>query len=375
MTTNDWCHALGITPPKLEAVADHRDANTFAFLLVALLERGEAMTLSDVAARFEQAGIGERSSALLSLQRCRPARPPVYRENDLYHLDPHDDDLDLWVFKLGLRPPKVAPALPKAVETLPLPSPDTALTSSELDEAWKDANLFSWSAQRLAVAVLDAHGGPLTPVEVVSAVASRTMWHRLNEGAAKFKRHDSAIDVLADGRWAIAAGANGTRRQTRLAVRDRVVVARRHAALRPDSAVFQQQRAEWEKKRAAHGAELAGLSRALLVAFPPARPEAAALLDVGEREISTFVGDELATLPSRLAAYDILGGVDVRGLLRALGFEPGERRLAELGPPQKTKKLNKRGRTLKITTALLVQGSCGIGQPLGNEEKLAEYLA
>lgn len=96
-TTNDWCQTLGITPPKLEAVAGHREANTFTLLLVALLERGEPMTLADVAARFEEAGIAERSRALLSLQHCKPGRPPVYREGDLYHLDPHDDDLDLWV--------------------------------------------------------------------------------------------------------------------------------------------------------------------------------------------------------------------------------------------------------------------------------------
>lgn len=145
--------------------------------------------------------------------------------------------------------------------------------------------------------------------------------------------------------------------------------------MRTDPAVVEQRRAEWEKKRAAHGAELASLSRALLVAFPAARPAAVALLDVGEHEITTFVGDELSSLPSRLAEFDILGAVDVRGLLRALGFEPAERRLAELGPPQKTKKLNQRGRTLKITTALLVQGSCGIGKPFGDEKKLAEYLA
>lgn len=120
----------------------------------------------------------------------------------------------------------------------------------------------------------------------------------------------------------------------------------------------------------------AAIAGALLVAFPPARPEAVALLDVGEHELVTFVGDELAAaLPARLAGYEILGGVEVRGVLRALGFDPGERRLAELGPPQKTKKLNQRGRTLKITTALLVQGSCGIGKPFGDGKKLAEYLA
>src|SRR5690606_22055780 len=145
--TNPWCRALGITPPRLEAVAGHRDADTFALLLVALLERGEAMTLSDVATRFGEAGIAERSRALLSLQRCKPGRPPVYREDDLYHLDPHDEDLDLWVFRLGLRPPKVAPTPPKVLDAAPLPGPEIALTAGELDEAWKDASLLGWSAQ------------------------------------------------------------------------------------------------------------------------------------------------------------------------------------------------------------------------------------
>jgi hypothetical protein len=78
--------------------------------------------------------------------------------------------------------------------------------------------------------------------------------------------------------------------------------------VRIDPAVVEQRRAEREKMRAAHGAELACLSRALLVASPPARPEAVALLDVGEHELTTFVGEELAALPSRLAEpmlYDL----------------------------------------------------------------------
>src|SRR5262249_40546636 len=153
----DWCQTLGIERPKLEAVGNHREANTFALLLIALLERGGPMTLSEVAARFEGAGIAERANALLSLQRCKPGRPPVYREGDLYHLDPHDDELDLWVFRLGLRPPKVARAAPSAPQAVPLPGPDAALRPDELDEAWKDASLLNWSAQRLVLAVLDAH--------------------------------------------------------------------------------------------------------------------------------------------------------------------------------------------------------------------------
>jgi hypothetical protein len=373
--TNAWCQALGIQPPRLEAVVGHREANTFALFLIALLERGAPMTLADVAARFEEVGIAGRSRALLSLKRCKPARPPAYRDGDLYHLDPHDEDLDLWVFRLGLRPPKVAPAARPPVVEAPLPGPDVALTAAELDEAWRRAGLSTWSAQRLALAVLDAHGGPLPPAEVVAAVARRTAWHGLTEDSTKFRRKGSPVAVLEDGRWAFADGAAEALAQTRRAIRERVVAARRLGSKRTDPAAFAAASAEWERQRAAHGAALARMARALLVAFPPGRPRAAALVDVGEHTIATFVDDELDELRARLPTYAILGAVDVRGLLRALGCAPGERRLAELGPPQKTVTLDDRGRTLKITTALLVQGSCGIGRPFGDEEELAELLA
>ena len=51
------------------------------------------------------------------------------------------------------------------------------------------------------------------------------------------------------------------------------------------------------------------------------------------------------------------------------------RPLADLGPPQKSRTLNRRGRTLKITTPLLVWGSCGIGRPFGDEKRLRSLLA
>jgi len=374
-TTNDWCRTLGIKRPHLEAVVGHREANTFALLLVALLEHGEPMTLLDVAARFEQADVAERPRALRSLQRCRPGRAPVYREGELYHLDPHDSDLDLWVFRLGLRPPKVARTPPPEPKSTPVPGPDTELSTEELDEAWKNANLLNVSAQRLVVAVLDAHGGPLTPTEAVAAVAGRTKWHRLNEDAAKFKRRNAAVEVQDDGNWTIATGAESIVHQARTAVRELVVRSRRQATTRTDPELLRQLRVESARKRSSHGAELASMSRAVVVAFPPSRPKAVVLLDASEHELSTFMGDELAALPSRLAAYETIGALDVRGLLRALNFEPGERRLAELGPPQKTRTINKRGRTLKITAALLVQGSCGISRPFGDPKTLAGYLA
>ena len=67
--------------------------------------------------------------------------------------------------------------------------------------------------------------------------------------------------------------------------------------------------------------------------------------------------------------------MDVRPLLRALAFDPGQRRLGELGPPQKSIQLDRRGRTLRITTALLVKGSCRITRPFSDPAKLADHLA
>lgn len=55
-TTNPCCRALGIEVPRLEAARDRADANFYSLLLVALLERGEPLTLEDVANRFEEEG-------------------------------------------------------------------------------------------------------------------------------------------------------------------------------------------------------------------------------------------------------------------------------------------------------------------------------
>ena len=58
---NPYCNALGIRVPRLEDVAFHRDANTYARLIVALLERGGPMTLTEVADRLQQVGLGPSS--------------------------------------------------------------------------------------------------------------------------------------------------------------------------------------------------------------------------------------------------------------------------------------------------------------------------
>ncbi len=370
--TNPYCEALGIRVPSLGTVRDHPEANTYSLLIVALLERGRPMTLSQVAERFAQAGVASADAAMRSLQRCRPARAPVYKDGDHYALDPHDDDLDLRAFMLGLRPAKVSipPAGPK--EPAPLPGPDVPLSVAELDEAWREASLYSWSAQRVAICILDAHGDALAPAEVVAFVAARTQWHPLH-GAERRWGRPSPILVLDDGRWTLEPG-HPWLLSARRAVRDRLALVRRWAAMRPDPAALEASQRAFEERRAEHGAELARLKRVLVHAFPLQAPQAVVLVDVGARELTTHALDELPRVRERLNGYDVIVAVEVRPLLRSLGYDPGPRRVAELGPPQKTRKLNRRGRTLRITTPMLVWGSCGIGRPFGDEERLRRYL-
>lgn len=370
---NPYCEVLAIDVPRLEVAKDHPDANYYSLLIVALLERGEPITLEETAQRFEEAGVAPRVRSLASLKRCKPARPPIYRDGDLYALDPHDDEADLWAFRLGLRPHKTEPFKIVEPEPGPLPSPDEPLTIEHLEEAWRDGIPNTWSAQRIAICVLDAHRRAMTSDAVLGFVRGRSQWDMVSEDSARYWRRGAAIRAHGDGLWELDVHHNAVP-SARQAVRKRIEMARKWAHMRPDPAVIEANRKRIERQRRAHAEELARMRRVLLHAFPGKKPEALVLLDVQRRELSTFLGEEVAQATRRLADYDIIAGVDVRGLLRTLGFEPGERRLGELGPPQKTRRLNKRGRTLKITTTHLVQGSCGIGRPFGDKKALRRYL-
>ena len=358
---NIWCEVLGIKVPSLERVKDHREANTYSLLIVALLERGESMTLLEVAERFAEAGIASTEKALRSLKMCRPARPPIYRDGGLYSLDPHDGEADLWAFRLGLRPPKVQ--LPPKKEPEPLPGNDVPLTIAELEEAWEGASLDAWSHQRVVLAVLDAFGEPMPPIDIVNFVGDLTQWHVLNTDPRKFKRKNAAVEVLPDGKWAIKD--RGALPKTRDAVREKLASVRRY---RPDPEEIEARIRAWERKREQHAAELAKMRRALLYGYPRKAPQGIALLDVDQRQISTFIGEELRRVTAHLAGFDCIGSMNVRPLLKSLGFDPGKRQLAELNPPQQTYSVE--GVTLRLTTEMLIYGSCMIEEPFGDERHL-----
>jgi hypothetical protein len=374
MTTgNPYCDALGIEVPRLEAAARSADANYYSLLIVALLERGGPITLEEAARRFEAAGIAPAPWALHSLKRSKPGRPPIYRDGDLYALDPYSEETDLWAFRLGLRPPAAPPPKPVRGAEGPLPSPDEPLTVVALEEAWREGVPPGWSALRVAICVLDAHQGPMRAEEVLAFVSARTRWSMLSAESAQYWRRGAAVRVREDGLWELDPGHEAVR-AARAAAVERIALVRRWAGLRVTPEAVEESAKRYERKRDANAERLARLSRVLIHAFPADSPWAVVLVDVGSREIATFEGEAVAAAGKRLARYDLLAAVGVRPLLRALGFDPGLRRLAELGPPQKTWQLNRRGRTLRITTRLLIQGSCGISRPLADEAVLRRYL-
>ena len=369
--TNRYCDALGIAVPRLEVAARAAGANAYSMLIVALLERGEPLTLAEVAQRFEVAGIAPAGFALAALKRCRPGRPPIYRDGDRYALDPHADEVDRWVFRLGLRPSRAI--APRPTPLAPHPSPDEPLTVADLDEAWRDGIPNTWSAQRIAICVLDAHRKPMRPEDALAFVSARSKWQMLRADSAQYRRSGSPVRVRADGSWDLD-GAHSAVRSARRAVIERIAMVRKWAALRVDPALIEANTKRFEAARAANGERLGRMRRVLIHAFPAARPAAVVLVDVERRAITTLLGAAVASVGEMLAGYEIIAAVGVRALLRALAFDPGERHLAELGPPQKTKRIGRRGRTLAITTKLLVQGSCGISRPFADEAVLTRYL-
>ncbi len=371
--TNPYCTALGISPPRLEAVKEHREGNYYRFFIVALLERGGPMTLAEAAQRFEEAGVASADRALASLKRCKPGRPPIYRDGDLYALDPHDDNASLWAFRLGLRSPR-APAL-RVVRPNPglLPSQETPLSLAHLEEAWRGGIPGGWSAQRVAICVLDAHGMAMESEAVLAFTRARGGWCRLSAGSAGYWRSGSPILLSQDGLWVLDARHSAVS-SARRAVIDRIEMMRRWQRLQPDAAVIQANQNRFERDREAQAARLAGMRRVIVHAFPAGKPEAVVLLDVERRETTTLLGEEVAGAGEKLLEYDIIAAVDVRALLRHLDFDPGERRLGELGPPQKTMQINRQGRKLRITLDLLIRSSCGISRPLGDAKTLRGYL-
>ncbi|XXT22386.1 hypothetical protein WME94_12580 [Sorangium sp. So ce429] len=371
---NRYCERLGIAVPRVEDVAGQGTAKLFHLMIVALLERGGPMTLDEIAERLGAAGVvAETGDLAHSLRKAWHGMAPVYRDaTGHFGLNLDAFALRLLVRGTGLLEPRAAPTPP--APTPPVPGDAIPLSAEELDAAFRDRSMTSLSWIRQAAAVLDARQAAMTAEEIEAFLAGLTR-HRTPLGARN-GLEQSDLFLLGDGGRLtldpLAPGLAAMRRAIRKLSHPELVRRAERAAYAERSAVRRVAR----DAEAGRDAETARNARRAVVRVVPLaeEPQAAAVLDVGQRSIRTFLGHEMAELAGVLERFDVIAGLHIRDTLHALGLDADRRRVVDLRPPKKSRRLNRAGRTLEITPELLIAGTTGISRPLSDPEKVASYL-
>ncbi|MGK3964092.1 hypothetical protein WMF38_07915 [Sorangium sp. So ce118] len=271
-----------------------------------------------------------------------------------------------------------APQLPKAV--LLVPGDDVPLSTEEVEAAFRDRSVTSLPWIQQAAAVLDARRTPMTAEEIESFLAGLTT-HREKLGPRNRPGTSDLFLTDEDGRLTlnpVAPGLVAMRRAVRgLPPAVLVQRSRSQPTAWEEGCVVRRVKPDAEGRRNAEIAEIARMARrAVLRVVPSAEdPRAVAMLDVGQRSIQTFIGRNVAELAGLLERFDVIAGLRVHDMLHALGFDADRCRVVELEPPQKSRRLNRAGRTLQITPELLIAGTTRIRRPLGEPERAMRYLS
>jgi hypothetical protein len=381
---NRYCERLGIKVPRLEDSLAKRDARLFHLMVVVLLEHGQPMTLEQIVARLEAAGVrpgygGTRSTDLVdSLKKAWHGMEPVYRDaRGRYGVNLDSSELDLLLWQLRLRPGRHDSTLLPPPPPDPVAPPDTVpLSQEEVEAALEGRSSWAMGSLRPAAAVLEAFGSPKSIGDVRGILEELMPEGPPLSPVTVASWRATLITVDPRGRLQLNADSPDLPR-LRQAIRrlSQPVLIRRLREAHWAARYAEIDRINEQEERKEE-LEAARLRRAVLRVVPARRNiQAASLLDVGTRTIKTMIGEELADLPTLLDAFDIVAGIAVRDALVSLGLDADRWRLVDLGPPQKTITINRRGRTLRLTEELVLRSTTGIGRPLGDPARIAAYLA
>ena len=369
---------LDIARPRVEDFVRRRDVKLFHLMVIALLERGEPMTLDEIARRLKRAGVTHPHADLdRSLLKAWHGLAPVHRDpGGKFGLDLASRELDFLLMVTDLSPRRFHAAEPPPPAPPPPLGDDVPLSIDEVQTAFLGRWLGSISPLRLAAAVLDAADCSLTLAEIDSLLATLTPHRpRITPDGARFWR-SAMVSVDAQGRATLDRRATGVA-EMRRTVRALGVRATRERAEEERMARL---RAEMDARHAADmelaRAHASVARRVILHAVPSATsPEAIGLLDVESRAMRIFPVAELEALNRELATYHVLAALQARELLHTLGHDPNAWRVVDLGPPQKTVRLNQRGRVLRLSAPLLITGTTGQSRPLSDPVHMRAYLA
>jgi hypothetical protein len=341
-------------------------------MTLALLEHGEPLALEEIADRLLDAGVSAPSGDMAySLRKAWHGLPPVIKEPDgTMGLDLESWDLDHLVFELGLKDEEKAvegPARPPAPE---MPGDEVRLSEEEIREALRKPGL---SHVRTVAAVLDLYGAALGFEQVKEAVErlSGQDWRPRRPFVRNRFFTESKDGLLAPGT-----------EQTELRMLRRVVRAAagevwaRKAQQEHQERQFAAYREAAQQRQRREAAEAAGLRKALVWALPrEGRPAAVSIVDLRGRQIRSFEGASVGAASDALKEFDVVYGLDVRATVAVLGLDVLDFRLFELRPPRKSIRLNRAGKKLHVTPELVITSTTGIGHPLADPVKVAQYAA
>lgn len=361
--------------PSLEALfAKGKKISLFHWMVLALLEHGEPMWLEEIAIRLLEVGVQSRTGDMVhSLKKAWHGLNPISRTAD----GPMVLDTNDWkVRSIALETGLISYSRREPVQVdLPEQKPETEpLERDELELLISRGLPSSISSLRICAAVLDVEGRAMPWEEArdlavgMGRVGGRWLSEQTIQGwrSSLVEQREGGVLALGD----LPDEVMRMRRAVRKALQPHL---KRQAEAEAQAERMKAARARAEERQAQQAREAAKLRRGLLHALPSmARPQVVVLLDLQERSLETFHCDALASVAQRLEGYDLMLGDGILDLLSALGCQPGRWRLMDLSPPRKTRKLNRAGRTLRITTELLLHASTGLS--LGDPAKVASYL-
>ena len=385
---NRYCRRLGIPLPDLDAALTKPDLKLTHLVALVLLEAGGPLTFEAIAERLARLALPPRLAAAglpAALRKAWRGQPPVVRDpvDGRFYLDLlSHHDLRYVAYLANPVDATVAPVGPADVHQPPETVP---LSEEEVDAAFRDRTLSTYSSIRRAAAILDASGGgPLSLVEI-----SRRLVALSGRGAAIDERavalwQSGLVAVRPDGLLHLNASSpdvSGLRRDIRRTASARLRQRAEADRARAWRAAHQAKRTE-DRRRDFDEARRA--RRALVhVVMGDGLARAAAVIEVGTREQRLFIGEQLADLPDHLRAFGFLAGVDIRPSLRSVGLDPDRWWLAELRPIQRTFRPGDREAVAVSLPAVIhatagrrgVPGDPGVWQPLFRARSTTRLVA
>jgi hypothetical protein len=345
-------------------------------MALAIYEKGAPLSYDEIRDRLREIGVDRPVGAL---QKAWHGRSLLRKMRDgRFHLEQEDAYGD-WGYVQSLTRenlerahPEMAPRKPALAIVPPATKDDrTPLTLEEAHEALRDG---PFTTRRVIIALIEATGRPLSIAEIVA------------ELAAFSRAYSSALDVerslrglpgplkrAPDGRIAVDS-AHPDMPGIRALVRKHV----REAGPRRREVEEQKQRwAESDAQRATERHErrawYAGATKLLVrTIFDDDRFVGASGFDPDRGAFEDF--PDAGSLAARLSQSELVLGLDPRDLFERLGVDVECHAFADLSPPNKTRTIDRRGRTIKITPELLIAGTLGGSRALGDERALIGQL-